>query len=442
MVDWKTWYLELAHLVPIGVSMEDTTKIPISDGQSALSAIAIQPVILKLIHQYLLHNYPSKDVFEFWKNNLPTSKNAPTGMRAFFDSILKFHESQALHYVMNVLNSFESFHVDRGEGSEDLGKKLCTFMVETGAGNYGKMIHYCVSALKSNTFHQADMRQLILQLSDKNSKFLCRRLLSEVVKESNNKGLTKIVLLCALKTNGGLYCPPFDCDLWVGGRNKTAPLKFNLPEYEHVNIISDARAIRDIVPGATIVLEKDSSQINGVRVKKYAFGHFLTRSGLTIPILDESTISADVFEVLEDYYCPKKKRIILHKGCVYQAPVYLFEVIFARTIGQNIMKALSYAVNIMEKEKELELSTKILHEEFLKQGDSKCLFRYNKQSDTMTLNGKYFIRSVPAKILRKIIQKYVEQGHDGGIEIERKWLLNDSDIVPDRTNPNLDARSQ
>ena len=420
--------------------MEDAIKISISDEQNALSGISIQPCILKLIHQYLLQNYPSKDVFEFWKNNMPASSNGPVEMKAFFDLILNSQKSLPLHYVMTVLDAFELFHVDRGEGSEDLGRKLCTYMVKTGAGNYGKMIHYVVSALKSNTFHQADMRQLILQLSDKSSKYLCRKLLSEVVKESKNTGLIKIVLLCALKTRGGLYSPPFDCDLWIGGKNKTAPIKFNLPEYEHVNIISDARAINDVVPGAIIVPENALSQMNAVRTKKYSFSLFLTSKGIAIKNLNDASLKKEVFEVLEDYYCPKKKRIILHKGCIYQAPVYLFEIIFAQSTGHNIMKALSYAVNIMEKEKKLEILTKSLHEEFLRQGDARCAFFYNKQTDTIALNGKHFIRSVPAKILRKRIQKYVEQGHDGGIEIERKWLLNDAEIVYDRTNPNLERR--
>ena len=47
--------------------------------RSVLSGISMRPGILKLIHQFLLQNYPLKDVWQFWDHSLTDSGNGSRG---------------------------------------------------------------------------------------------------------------------------------------------------------------------------------------------------------------------------------------------------------------------------------------------------------------------------------------------------------------------------
>jgi hypothetical protein len=407
--------------------------------QSILSSILIRPGILKLIHQYLLLNYQIEDVWQFWKHNLPESGNGlcETG-RAFLNTILQSNKSLPINYVMKVLSAVESFLVNREESSGDFARKLFWNMANAGHGNFGKTVHFWRSTLKNYGLPNVDLRYELFKSSDRTCRFICRNFHFEIVKESNDSSIFKAVFLFALKTHRGLFSPSFDCAQWIGARVKTMPLMFGLPEYDQVQIISDVRHPHEIVPEVTpITMEHPRPSMLGVKGKECSFRDFVNRIGLTRLHANVPAIQTEVVEVLEDYYCPKKKRIVLHKGCVYGAPVYLFKVTYAESRSQNPWDALAHILKITAKEKEIEIRTNVLHEKFLMQGDPSCAFLYDKRISYMFLNGKHLTRNIPAKILRKIIRQYLQ---DGTTEFERRWLLEDSDIVQDRTNPNLERR--
>lgn len=83
--------------------MEDPAKNSLFYSQSNLTGISMWPGILKLVHQFLLQSYPPKDVWEFWKNNLPHSVHSPSDIQAFFDSILITNTNLPFEYVFRVL---------------------------------------------------------------------------------------------------------------------------------------------------------------------------------------------------------------------------------------------------------------------------------------------------------------------------------------------------
>ncbi len=430
----------MVHFSLTEVDTETPAAVTTPDAQSVLSDVSFRPGLLKLIHQFLLYNYPCEEVMEFWKAILPCTEIEPQDIRYFLNLIYASNNCVSLKLAAIVLNSFESFLVNKGDSSEDLVRNLFIFMMEIGGGNFSKTIHYWLSVFKQYQPHNIDLRREIMHTCHQSSRYACRRFALDLVHESQNNGIVKVVLSFGIKYHNKLYSPHFDCDLWVRGRLKTVPITLGLPEYEKVTIISDVRSVEEIVQDASLATGKVSSPAGAVKVKRYTFHEFVKRTGVAVPHLDFTALQTEVVEVLDDYYCQKKKRIVLHKGCIYGAPVYLFEIVFAESIVKNLMHTVSHTMDTIGHEKAIEIPLKALHDALLLQAERRFAFRYDTLSDTMTLNGNYFNRSIPAKVLRKIIKKYMEQGHDGGIEIERKWLLNDPEIVPDRNNPNLERR--
>ncbi len=420
--------------------MEHSDKITIDYFKPLMERITVRPGILRLAHLYLIQNYPLKDVFEFWQKNLPDLETEPSTIQDFFDSILINNQKLPVYYVMKVLSAMEAFLIGKGDGSKEFARTLYSDMSNAGYGDNNKLIGFWIPSLKKINSLQIDTKYVIMRGCPKACRYVCHNFHLQILKESKGNGTYRHIFLFALKKNFQLLSPPFDCDLWIGQRVKMLPVLFGLPEYEQVDIISDVRSIEDISPGIQVIRENDRSQVGAVKAREYSFGEFLALKDVTLPRLDLKSLKAIVVEVLDDYYCPKRKRIILHKGCVYSAPVYLFQVTYPESKYQNAWDMVANTMKIMNKEKVSLNRLRTLHEEFLRQADSKCIFLYDKQTDTITLNGKYFIRNVPAKILAKMIKHYVECGCHGSIEIERKSLLNDPEIVPDRNNPNLERR--
>ena len=369
--------------------MKDSNKISISDAPSDLAGISIQSGIIKLIHQYLLQNYPSKDVFEFWKTNLPNAVSGPHDLKVFFDSILIANKSLSIEYVMKVLVSFESFLIDKGDITEDFPRKLFDLMLKTGAGNFAKTIHYWMPIFKKMQSDNVDIRYNFLLFGNYSSRYICRRFYFQVVKKAKEGNIYNITLLVAMKNHSGLFAPHFDCDTWIGGRIKSVPTMFGLPEYEEVNIISDVKTISEITQSESIVSKDASSQSGAVKGKRYPFQDFINRKAIEIPPLNSKALQTEVVEVIDDYYCPRKKRIVLHKGCVYGAPVYLFQIILAESKVRNVINTISHTMSVIEKEKNIEPQMQKLHDAFLMQGQHTCAFLYEKKSDILTLNGKW-----------------------------------------------------
>lgn len=63
-------------------------------------------------------------------------------------------------------------------------------------------------------------------------------------------------------------------------------------------------------------------------------------------------------------------------------------------------------------------------------------FVYDSKNDEIFLNEELLVKNIPARMLRKIIQHYI----DGNTVFERKMFLNDTSIVLDRFNPGIEIR--
>jgi hypothetical protein len=69
----------------------------------------------------------------------------------------------------------------------------------------------------------------------------------------------------------------------------------------------------------------------------------------------------------------------------------------------------------------------------------KALIVYHVADDSISINGSHFVKYVPARILRKIVAAYVQEGRQ---EFEHREFTHDPAIIADPSNPNLGIRLQ
>jgi hypothetical protein len=141
--------------------------------------------------------------------------------------------------------------------------------------------------------------------------------------------------------------------------------------------------------------------------------------------------------VTRDYYCPHRGRVVLRSGCAYGAPVYLYGYNYRRELrpkhdfmGDIIDKAVGEVDETVVKAAEH-------HRALLGELTGKVLIVYNAHLESISIDGRHFIKFAPARILRKILRSYVDQQRT---EFEYSDFTMDDTVIYDPVSPNLNVR--
>jgi hypothetical protein len=149
--------------------------------------------------------------------------------------------------------------------------------------------------------------------------------------------------------------------------------------------------------------------ING---KKYghviAFSEFLYQNNISLKTL----VHVEDYSIVvlsEDWFCPVRKRIVLHAGCAYGAPVILYSMIYKKTKGTKALFS-DFFNDIAYGPSEVWKRVECLHRQFLWYISGKNHFIFDSKSGYIVFNNNYLMHGIPAKILRKILIEYIETG--------------------------------
>jgi hypothetical protein len=404
--------------------------------RSSSDSLLIRSDILRLVHWSLLQMFPPLTVWQFWKSNLCIPEANPDAVAAFFESILNSGTNISMAYVLSVLTALEPFLVKQGNTLDDFAQKL--FSRELHTGNlvpYTRLIRI-YSLFAKNIMKIKDFRHAYLQVMQWSIRIASRHFHCKIVRHSVSGGWHRNLLLFSIKNGEDTIRLPFDFDVWIGKRLKSMPVTIGLPAYEHVKSVSDMRAIEVIAPESVINRTKGTIRIGNAVGLECSFGEFCEKQGITLKKYGIRTDVA-VVEMLDDYFCPCRKRVVLHKGCAYGAPAHLFQTEFAECCDNEPRRIISFVMKMVAKEQRVRRRMKILHEEFIKYCNPGYSFVYDVRLGEMFVNGRYMTRGIPAKILRKIVSEHVQTGKT---EFERRRLLDDNDIVQNKSNPCLERR--
>jgi hypothetical protein len=229
----------------------------------------------------------------------------------------------------------------------------------------------------------------------------------------------------------------FNFDYLAGDQIQSAPKVFRLPAFEEIGYMADARQPERVLWTGCAEIREKVFHIDGERFGQVLpFHEFLAMNGLDMR--EYGPPNPDVVLLEKDYVCPLRRRTVLHAGGVYGAPLYLSRIRHRKSpdkasglLGDLI------ADSELEEEDLFEHELKKRHLELVGRMEAKSVFDYDVSAQSMSLNGKHFLKNIPAVILQRILVAYTTQGKR---EFEYREFKGDFEISFGQKHSNFEIR--
>jgi hypothetical protein len=392
--------------------------------------------LLHVLYAGMLLNFSSAEIRSFWNKNLLPGYSS-TDEFLMFTELWQGRKWYPQIYVFSVLNNFEPFLLASGQNIFDFINNPFQKINKGLLISPRDWLAWSKSVLPL-FFSKEDIRFLALKLLDHYNSKIARGLRYSIVHHTieNNCFKTTMMLSMAdlLEQNSPL--PKFDCELWSAFFLSKLPTAVNLPAYDNYFMLSDYRDVLEIVP--EIEVSGDHLCLNSTRIaQRIPFRTFCLQNKIEI----NTTRFTDhqVWIMDTDYSCPIRKRIVLHKGCAYNAPVYLFGYIYA-PVSHSPLNFLDTLIDDITQYKDnLWTEIKGIHKRFMENLNPKVTIVYDRKHETIHFNGDYLIKNVPAKIFRKMLCIYIETGRS---QFQHSEFVKDESIIENPHNPNFVVRLQ
>jgi len=228
----------------------------------------------------------------------------------------------------------------------------------------------------------------------------------------------------------------FNFDLIAGEQIKAAPRILDLPEFEELAYRSDCRDLEELIWTGNAHRSGDALMLDGKAVAQRTGFHAFA-SELDLPIEKWSIPDFPVYLADRDIRCPIRNRVVIYEGCVYGAPGYI-SVVKHRAMEASERKFLRHLIADAEAEEDLlgpELKRR--HLEVLERLRESARFTWHEEDESFDLQGKPFIKGIPARILKHVLEAYLA---DGRVEFEFRELKRCFDITLGQKNANFEIR--
>jgi hypothetical protein len=401
--------------------------------------------VLKYIYAGMLIQLPGEKIREFWRKFPPPPLPPAFEEADLFRFLWSSEQQLPLQYVTAVYNGLEPFLEGCSVRDVDF---VTTLLRQVSRGSIvpaSTLLSWMKPFIKL-FFVNRDIRLLLLRIFNHFTSKILKEITFRVAShESDAKWNTTTLLAMhssvikrrhSLKRIFSERLPPLDCELWVSMFIQMLPSCFNLPAFEERFIKADSRNIQDILRDRAIVQTKGKIFINGILYGTNTGFHAFCRKN-SIDLSAFAIPDCQVVVVIKDYFCPRKKRIILHKGCAYGSPVVLFGFNYKKNIPVSpgflspfLDEALSFPASSWKEAKQC-------HEQLLETVSFKATFVYHTADGSIFLNGEHFVKNVPAKILRKMLLSHCATGQT--VFFHREFAM-DRSITNDPKAPNIIVR--
>ena len=410
-------------------------------------SITVRNDILKLLYAGMLLEMPLSLVREFWARHPLPDLPQKNDENKLFTTIWQEKQRTNIEYLVSVLNDVEPFFTSHEIDTIKFVKK--TFQrINKGMLISAKSILRWGKPFLSYFYHNKDPRPLILQILDYFSEQLASGIVHKLVKHvSDGQWHTATILLMyshaiePLRLKRQLFYrdfPAYDCELWTAMLVQSTPYCLKMPPFEELSMVSDCRTVQQIVPDADITGSNSTVLINGEPYgTTTTFRSFCTERHLDLQKF--KIPSRQAVCITRDYFCPVRKRVVLHANCIYGAPVYLY----AFRYKSGVEKPEDFMATIIDEAtgdtNDGWTLVQEIHEAMLEKVSFKADIIYFNEEESISVNGKHLIKYVPAKILRKMLTAYLETGQT---VFENREFVRDENIIHDPLNPNLNIRLQ
>ncbi len=289
--------------------------------------------------------------------------------------------------------------------------------------------------LMGKVFNAYDIWDMAYKLIDIfTSKLLPQHISRRVKKVEKENVVHSYLVYCSDKNFSNMV--KFNFDFVAGEQFKSSSKILSLPAFNNVEYICDTRTVDDVLWTGKAEYKGSDCYVEGDWIgKKTTFYALLKKLDIDLGKIDAP--DAEVFHLHKDYYCPLRKRIVLYANCAYGAPLYMI-CMQHHKLQKKKISFLQHLVEDADLEKSFsksELEKK--HGELVKQLENKIRAFYHAQDQSLSLNGKHFVKNTPAKILKDILLAYTREGKT---EFEYKEFKADFEISNHQKNSNFEIR--
>jgi hypothetical protein len=333
-------------------------------------------------------------------------------------------------------NDLEPFLVSKGRSMEWFMRKVLWHNNNSSVIPGKVLLSWFYPKLES-MFSALDARDLLFPLITLHNQNWMPNVNSRRVKKTEEGEWIKSVLVF-IHDSSYAERLDWDFDAIAGPQFLAVPGMLAMPHFEKHAMIADTRHVERV-----IWEEADAPRYAGESMlirgepygKRTSFSAFCRK--LEIDLEKFGPPDLPVVEMERDYFCPIRKRIVLYRGCAYGAPIYLHSIEHRKNahLEKDLLRNI---VSDLVREDEMnmdELEAK--HLALLASLRESYVFRYHQNDESMTLNGSGFIKGIPAKILKYLLEAYQAEGRCG---FEYKELKRRFDITLGQKNSNFEIR--
>jgi hypothetical protein len=365
--------------------------------------------ILKLLYATMLVELPAQQVKQFWGDHPLKQEGAVLADADLLRYIWDETKHASLAYTMSVLGSVEPFLVSRGVDTLDFVDKLIVglnkgAMVGVGPilGAMAPFLRLLFSSKDVLHFATANVLPFILRM-------VVPSISCQIVKHEARAGRATSVLLLNFDASFKKDLPPYDPYLFFARPLQLGPTRIGMAPLEEVQLLSDVRRVDVIVGKDLVSFDKDEVRIAGGPVGHYVgFHEYCNRNGISLDGL--GVPDRRVVELSEAYVCPRRRREVMSKGCVFGAPVSLVKLAYRIKPQPQDQFLAPMIYDGIARNGEGWKKAAEMHSQMLGDLDRKLVFVFDNVHEVMWINGRRLAKSAPALILRDIVRSYVENG--------------------------------
>jgi hypothetical protein len=333
-------------------------------------------------------------------------------------------------------NELEAFFLSKGRRVPEMLDKIL-WLNNKSSVMPGRVLLTWIYPKLEYLFNSLDIRDVVFNMISIHNENWLPQVIHRRIKKWEEGEWVKSLLVFMEDKSFEKY-DDWDFELIGGPQILAAPAALGLPRFERFSLLSDCRPPERIIwePRDYPWMVGEELRIRGECFgKRISFFDFCRARDVDVGNFHPPDLP--VIEITQDYFCEKRDRVVLHKGCAYGAPMFLHLVehrkprFRERIVLDNIFGDLSREDELQNDELEGK------HRALLQSFSENTVIEYRPSDESLTLNGGHFMRGVSAKIFRFLAKAYADNGKS---EFEYREMKRLFEITMGQKNSNFEVR--
>ncbi len=385
-----------------------------------------QNILLKLLYLYLQHELPENEVYDFYLQFpeflvLPEKEHL-----SFFERLFNECAPGPFTSTASLISALEKYLYSK---NIDFHNRFQQF-IESSLKFRPDYINQSIFEHFRPVLQQINLKDVLLSKAYLLPPIIMADATSEMIQLGKN-GSETYAMITILSRNPEPLA--IDSESGIGSIFRFFPLLFGLSPFSSFKIIAQQASVsHNLNHYCTVNTSNDFFFVDSERIGIIIdFGTFI--HNINIPYQKQTFQSVKVYVPEKDYYCKKRKRIILRKNCAYGAPFSIIRLSHSHDTPEE-SKPIGFSAAPQNR---IWAKIEQKHEELLSLLNTSLYVTFNRRLQSISVNGVFITSGVQAKILCAIFRLYVKKGHS---EFEWNEFAAEKEFICDPYSTGLSTR--